>query len=73
MAKGPTKVTDVAEAATPAEEREFTVISPVEHDGVAYAPGDPITLTREAWLPLYGAQAVDGGWVVAPQDEKSEA
>lgn len=66
MAKGPTK-------AAPAEEREFTVISPVEHDGVAYAAGDPIELTREAWLPLRDAQAVDGDWVEEPQSEKSEA
>ena len=73
MAKGPTKATDVAEEAIPAEEREFTVTSPVEHDGEAYAPGDPIMLTRAAWFALWDAQAVAGLWVEEAQSEQSEA
>lgn len=67
MAKAPTKPeTAAADAESPGitapEAREFVVVSPIDHDGTLYGPGDDILLSRAAFLPLRDAGAVGGDW-----------
>lgn len=45
------------------EKATAAVISPIEHDGLSYAIGDPIDVTREEFVALVKAGAVqDEDW-----------
>lgn len=46
-----------------AEPPAFVVLSPVDHDGRRYEPGEPLSLTsRHQWAALHDAGCIAGGW-----------
>lgn len=44
---------------TDAPAKTYTVLTPIEHDLVPYAPGEPIELTEDLAAPLLAVKAIE--------------